>query len=141
MLRLLVIVLALAVFAPPHAEAQQRSRTYDCNGDGDIDSLETVCEINLFGFESITLCGTVGTAPFSDFDIALSNDGTTFVTFYTTSGDYTSPAGYLHSVWADPTAWSTTPNCLRLDALSGIQSVRFLAAGTSSVPSFKATVQ
>lgn len=135
-------MLAGAACAQPAGQVSvPPTTTTTCNDDGDVDTLETLCTIDVRGYEALTLCGTVATAALSDFDILISADGSTFVTMYTASADYTSPAGFLHSVSADPTTWTTTPICIRMDGLAGLRSVRFSAAGTSSDPSLTVRMQ
>lgn len=106
-----------------------------CTDDGDVDTLETICEVTVSGYNAITFQGTVATAAFSDFNIDFSNDGTNYVNYYTATADYTPVCS------ADPTTWSSTHILCRLSGLAGIQKVRLQAAGTNSDPTITYQVQ
>lgn len=120
------------------------SKVVQCADDGDVDTLEALCTIPLDGYDKLSICGTVATSALTAFQVQGSNDGgSSFVTLFggasgTTSSDYTTPRGHLHTVTANPIGWTTTGICLNFDGLNEYSHLKFNAAGTSSNPALTA---
>lgn len=100
----------------------------------DVDSLETVLEVKVRGYEEMWLSFVVGGANLSDFnvDYRVHADGGYF-TVASDAGDYTSPDGPILGASGDLTlaAAGATVHWLRL-SVKGVHDVRIQAAGTSS---------
>lgn len=100
----------------------------------DVDTAETILEIQVRTIEELWIEFVVGTANLSAFTVALKvrEDGNWF-TVASAAGDYTTPEGPILGASGDLTvaASGATVHWLKLD-VRGVDAVRLQAAGTSS---------
>ena len=98
----------------------------------DVDSLETLAEINVDGCSVLWARFTVGVAVLSafhvDFRLAGQDD---YFNIADAAGDYTSPAGPILGASGDLTSAALGSHWIKLD-VQGLHTVRLRAAGTSS---------
>lgn len=125
----LILLLALCLAGTAYADFKR----WDCSN-SDVDSLEEVCSIGLtYQYSQCAFDFTVGTSALTDFDIKITTV-TNEVTEYSTSGDYTTPTGYLFYTSGDlTTAGTSGSHSFVMDRLSTVNRIAVDAAGTNSV--------
>lgn len=98
----------------------------------DIDSNETIAEIDVSGFPVLWIRFTVAVASLTAFSVAFRLTGTDpYFTIASASGDFTTPEGPILGASGDLTGAAAGSHWLKLD-VAGIQTVRLQGAGSSS---------
>lgn len=91
-----------------------------------------VCEIDVAGLERVCLEAAVTTATLSAFKVqARFHSGGSYLTIASAAGDYTNPQGIIVGCSGDLTTQAVGSGWIILD-VRGIESLKILAAGTSS---------
>lgn len=100
----------------------------------DVDTIEDVAEIAVGGLEELFVTFTVGTAALSAFEIqAKPTEASGYVTWFSTSADYTTPRGRLEACSGDLTIAGTTGIYWFVLKTKAVHKVKLRAAGNSSV--------
>lgn len=98
----------------------------------DVDSIETIAEIDVANANILYVQFTVATAAFTDFNVDYrAHASGTYFTVAGVSADYTTPNAPVLKASGDLTVAGIASHWIKLD-VQGVESVRLQAAGTSS---------
>jgi hypothetical protein len=109
--------------------------TYICGtlSNADVDTLETILEVDVKEQTEMLVVFTVATAILSDFNVDFRAKGSgSYVTVAGAGADFTTPKHPVLGADSDLNTATVASHWLKLN-VKGVESVRIQAAGTSSV--------